>query len=100
MPSEFETWVKAKSFTSGVSSDVELIERQSAVIAHRHKTQPRAGSFGEQLPRHEIAVMLHLREQDHSPSRINFPPQACATRLMLSVVPRVKTISSALAAPM
>ena len=35
-----------------------------------------------------------------SPSRMNFPPHACATRLMLSVVPRVKMISSGPAAPM
>ena len=64
MPSELETWVKAKSFTSGVSSSAKLLERERAIVAHRHEAQPRAGSLREQLPRHEIAVVLHLGEQD------------------------------------
>ena len=43
----------------------QLFEIQRPVIAHRHKAQPRARSFRQQLPRHEIAVVLHLREQNH-----------------------------------
>ena len=43
----------------------ELIERERAVVADRHEAQPRAGAFGQELPRHEVAVMLHFREQDH-----------------------------------
>ena len=65
MPNEFETCVKANSFTSGVSSDRKFFESERAVLAHRHETQPRAGSLRKELPRHEIAVMLHLGEQNH-----------------------------------
>ena len=43
----------------------KLIERERAILAHRHEAQPRAGSFRQQLPRHEVAVMLHLGEQNH-----------------------------------
>ena len=43
----------------------ELIERERAILAHRHETQPRAGSLRQELPGHEIAVVLHFREQDH-----------------------------------
>ena len=64
MPSEFEMCVKANSFTSGVSNR-KLIQRERAVFTHRHKTQPRAGSLREQLPRHEIAVVLHFSEKNH-----------------------------------
>ena len=65
MPSELETWVNAKSFTSGVSNCVELFERERAVVAHRHEAKLRADSFGQELPRHEVAVVLHLGEQNH-----------------------------------
>jgi hypothetical protein len=56
VPNEFETCVKANS---------ELIEREEAVLPHRQEPQSRASSLSDQLPRHEIAVMLHLAEQNH-----------------------------------
>ena len=58
------------------------------------KRERRARALGEELPRHEIAVMLHLGEQDDVARAHDLVrPRRCATRLMLSVVPRVKMIS-------
>src|SRR6266700_1751669 len=51
----------------------EVIEIESAVIAHGHKAKPRAGSFGQQLPWYQIAVVLHFREQDDIPFANKFP---------------------------
>ena len=78
---------------------LELFERESAVVTHRDEAKARVDSFGQELPRHEVAVVLHLGEQNHISGAKKFPAPGCATRLMLSVVPRVNTISSALAAP-
>jgi len=44
---------------------VQLGEVQQAAIAvDRQENQVRADTLGEQLPWHDIAVVLHLREQD------------------------------------
>ena len=65
VPSELEICVKANSFTSGVSNCGKLIERERAILTHRHETQARAGSLRQELPRHEIAVVFHLGEKNH-----------------------------------
>ena len=65
MPNELEICVKANSFTSGVSNCGKLIERERAILAHRHEAQARASSLRQELPRHEIAVVLHLGEKNH-----------------------------------
>ncbi len=49
----------------GGEERVELIERERAVVVHRHKAQPCAGAFRDQLPGHEVAVVLHFREENH-----------------------------------
>src|SRR4030095_12127086 len=51
----------------------ELIEIEIAVIAHGHKAQLGPGSFRQQLPRHQVAVMLHFREQDDISFANKFP---------------------------
>src|SRR5262249_9170496 len=38
---------------------------ESPIIRHWHKPQPRSCSFSQQLPRHEIAVVLHYGEENH-----------------------------------
>ena len=67
--------MKANSFTSGVSNSRKLIERERAILAHRHETQARAGSLRQELPRHEIAVVFHFGEQDHvsGPEKFSAP---------------------------
>ena len=72
---EFETCVKANSFTSGVRSASSSIECERAVLIHRHEAQPRTGAFREQLPGHEVAVMLHFREQNHIAFAQTFRPR-------------------------
>ena len=55
----------AKSFTSGVSNASRWPRvEQPFVTGDGHVGEPRAGALGQQLPRHEVAVMLHFREQD------------------------------------
>ncbi len=36
--------------------------QQPLITGDRHKSQPRSGALGQQLPRHEVTVVLHLRE--------------------------------------
>ena len=65
VPSELETWVKAKSFTSGVSNDGSC--SSASVPSSRTGTKRSRAPVRsrQQLPRHEVAVMLHFGEQDH-----------------------------------
>ena len=80
---------------------IELGQVEHAFVAGDGQVgELRAGALGEQLPRHEVAVVLHLREQDHVAGFEIFRAPGLATRLMPSVVPRVKMISSALRALM
>jgi hypothetical protein len=45
---------------------IEFAQVEHAFIAgDGHVGELRAGALGEQLPRHEVAVMLHFREQNH-----------------------------------
>ena len=65
----------------------KLIERERAILAHRHEAQSRADSFRQELPRHEVAVMLHLGEQNHV---------ACAEKFL---APRLRHEVDALGRP-
>ncbi len=53
----------------------KLIERERAILTHRHETQARAGSLRQQLPRHEIAVVFHFGEKNHvvGPEKFSAP---------------------------
>ena len=65
VPSELEMCVKANSFTSRGEQLIQPAQIEQAVVAgHRQISELRAGAFGQQLPRHDVAVMLHFREQD------------------------------------
>lgn len=44
---------------------IELFDSERAVITHRDKAQARANPVREKLPRHQIAMVLHFREQNH-----------------------------------
>src|SRR5215212_5205584 len=43
---------------------IELLQRQRAVFLHRHKAQTRAAAYRQQLPWHQVAMVLHLGEQN------------------------------------
>jgi hypothetical protein len=95
VPSVLETWVKANSLTVLSKQIIQAAQIQQAVVAgDRHVGELGAGAFGQQLPGDDVAVMLHFRQQNVSPDLRFLSPQVRATRLMLSVVPRVKMISS------
>src|SRR6185503_10655933 len=47
-----------------IQESLVLIEQQLARIVHRDHTQPRAFFFTEHLPRDNVGVMLHRRDDD------------------------------------
>ena len=55
----------------------KFFQRQRAVVADRNETQSGADPFGQQLPRHEIAVVFHFGEQNH----VAVAQEFCAPRL-------------------
>src|SRR5437588_12467044 len=44
---------------------IELFERQGTIVPDRNETQLCADPFRQKLPGHQIAMVLHLRQQDH-----------------------------------
>ena len=65
VPSELEICVNANSFTSLRQQFIQLAQIQQALVAgDRQINQLRARAFRQQLPRHDVAVMLHFREQN------------------------------------
>ena len=42
---------------------VELVERQLAALRHRQVAQPRPGLLAEELPGHDVRVVLHLGDE-------------------------------------
>src|SRR6266487_6591102 len=63
-------WVRRKQLR-------KLLERKPAIVAYWHEAQPDAHSFSQQLPWHQVAVMLHFREEDH----VSSPKKFCAPRM-------------------
>src|SRR5438105_11769997 len=64
---------KAEEFYFTREQRRKLVERESAIVPDRHETQLGASSLGQQLPGHEVTVMLHFREEDHITSANKFP---------------------------
>ena len=63
VPSTLETWATATSFGPRASSASSSSE-QEALVVDRHVGQLGARALREQLPRHEVGVVLHLRDDD------------------------------------
>src|SRR5437667_10819893 len=55
----------------------KLFEFESPIITNWDKAEPRAGSLGQQLPGHKIAVMLH----DGQENQVAFANKPSAPRL-------------------
>ena len=95
VPSELEMWVIASNFTWGVRnwSRREASSRPMSPVTGRQTSRAPVCSVsscqGTILLWCSISVSRMM-----SPARTCLAPQACATRLMPSVVPRVKMISS------
>ncbi len=64
MPSVFETWVNATSFGMEAQEDLEDVEAQDPVVGDRDELQVAVHLLGQDLPRHEVGVVLHLGEHD------------------------------------
>ena len=70
------------------------LEVDDAAAVDRHDADPRAGLRREQLPGHDVRVVLELRDDDLvAGARAAGGRSDCATRLIASVVPRTNTIS-------
>src|SRR5437764_6435731 len=54
---------------------IELFEPERAVVAHRNEAKTRADPFCQDLPWHQIAVVLHLGEQNYvaRPHKLSAP---------------------------
>jgi len=83
-------------FVFGADHRRHRVEVDAMIVGERDDVDPGAG----ELPGDDVAVMLERREQDPVAGGRLALPQLCATRLMPSVAPRTKTISSGAAAPM
>ena len=93
VPVTFDIPVTATRRTRSViaaSSDVEV---EPAVVGELDEPEHDASTPGQHLPGHEVGMVLELAER-RSRRRPGGAvcPQLCATRLIASVVPRVKTI--------
>ena len=94
VPSAFDRCTTATIFVRGVSSRSNssmTSSPRSSIGADRSVAPVRVA---QQLPRHDVRVVLHRRDE-HLVARAgrSASPHARATRLMLSVAFRVKTIS-------
>ena len=62
---EFEMWTMEKIFTCCVEQRIQLGQIQQAFVAgDGHVGDLGAGALGQELPGHEIAMMLHFCQQD------------------------------------
>ncbi len=63
VPSTFETCANATSFTRPpASSCVELVERELALVGHGQVAQLGARLLAQELPGHDVRVVLHVRD--------------------------------------
>ena len=54
---------------------IEIVQLEQSPIGHLNESERRAGSFREQLPRQEVAVVLHHGEEDFiAATDIGAPP--------------------------
>ena len=100
VPSTFETWATATSRVLSLRRSRVGVEEELAVVIDGDDLQLRPGLGGELLPGHDVGVVLEVRDHDLvAGADVLRRPQLCATRLIASVVPRVKTTFSADGAP-
>ena len=64
VPSTLETWVDAEQLHLRRHRRVQRVEVERAVGRDLGDLDRRAGALGDQLPRHDVGVVLHAREQD------------------------------------
>ena len=93
VPSTFDMVVTPTSLTP-VHQPLEVVEDQAAVAVDRDVAEVETAELlGEDQPRHDVGVVLHLGEQDGVAGLQVGPAPEWATRLSDSVVFLVKTIS-------
>jgi len=93
VPRVLEMWVRASSLTSEVShssSGKDPAARSQRVTGR--KASLAAGARRQKLPGHDIAVVLHLGEQNDGRRPAGVLPPGVGHQVMPSVVPRVKMI--------
>ena len=95
VPSTFDI-ARDREEPGAVEQLVEVREVEPEVVGHRDPAQLDAALGGEHVPRHDVGVVLHVREHDRRRRRAGWRgPSVYATRLIASVALRVNTISVA-----
>jgi hypothetical protein len=64
VPSAFDTWVTATILVRGPNQPGKFVEHQLAAIVDGRDLQVRAFFFAENLPRDDVRVVLHGRDED------------------------------------
>ena len=68
---------EGKYFHGPIEQIVKIVQVEQAVGVHRNEPERGSLAAGEELPRHEIAVMLHLGEKDDiALAHMGVPPSA------------------------
>ena len=64
VPSTLETWATATSLVFGPMMAAKAVDIQTAVLAHGRDLEHTAGGVAQQLPRHDIGMVFHSREDN------------------------------------
>jgi hypothetical protein len=64
VPSAFDIWVIATSLVRGVSSFFEFVDQEIAFVVHVSPFDDGAMTFPEEMPGHDVGMVLHDREHD------------------------------------
>ena len=64
VPSTFDMWVIATILVRGVEQLLELVEEEIAVVVDRRPFDHRALALAQEMPRHDVGMVLHDREHD------------------------------------
>jgi hypothetical protein len=75
----------------------QLVHVGCALVVDVDEPDDGARALGDELPRHDVGVVLEHVSTISSPGFRLAPPHEWATRLMASVAPRTHTTSSATA---
>ncbi len=64
VPSAFDIWVMATSFVRVGQALLEFLDVEHAEIVDRHPDQLGALPLADEMPRHDVGMVLHDRQHD------------------------------------
>ena len=99
VPSAFDMCVMATSFVAVGQALLEFLDVEDAVVVDRHPDELRALPLADEMPRHDVGMMLHDREHDLvARADVRHAPAIGDRVDRLGRMDLVKTISSTLPA--